>query len=146
MPLMEYDAEVIRGWPNDGSLDRVETCKSTYTAPAIGDWVEKQSDGTVDLVGGTKTSKVGMVAGFAASTSDAKDKVVVLWSNFIVKVKSTKYKAGAYAPGSGVTAGGGGNSGKLDIDAGSDPVIGFVLNVQAAVAGSEDANIVVLVK
>jgi hypothetical protein len=143
---MEYDAEVVRGWPNDGALDRVETCKSTYTTPAIGDWVEKQSDGTVDLVGGTKTSKVGMVVGIAATTSDAKDKVVVLWSNFIVRVKSTKYKAAAYAPGSGITAGGAANSGKLDIDAGSDPVIGFVLFVQAAVSGKEDAHIVVLVK
>lgn len=73
--LMTYQAEVIRGWPYDGSLDLSEPIKATVTL-SNGDWVVKQADGTVDKVptaaGAISNQAVGLVIsgnGDAAVTS-----------------------------------------------------------------------------
>lgn len=61
--LMTYKAEVVRGWPYDGSLDLVEPIKAGVTLQN-GDWVVKQADGTIDKVpaSGTITNvAVGLV-------------------------------------------------------------------------------------
>jgi hypothetical protein len=55
--LMERNAEIIRGWPYDGARDRAETISSGATLQN-GNWVQKQSDGTVNLSGGTAANKV----------------------------------------------------------------------------------------
>lgn len=139
---MEYAFEVLRGWPQDGSLDRVEPIKAGATLKN-GDVVVKQSDNTVDLAGATATNKVGVVIqgnGDSASAAGV-GKAVVLWGNYIAKVASTAYAAGAYAPGSNVTA----KDGKFALDAGTDPVVGVVLDVIAASA-TETASIVILVR
>lgn len=135
---MEYAFEVIRGYPQDGALDRVEPIKAGVTLKN-GDVVAKQTDGTVDLVGATASNKVGVViqGNGDSSSSASSGKAVVLWSNYIARVSSTAYTAGAYVPGSNVT----GKSGKFALDAGTDPVIGVVLEIVA-----EDNSLIVLVK
>lgn len=58
--LMEYTAQILRGWPADGSLDRQELIKQGSVL-VNGDVVEMQADGTVDKVGATATNRVGLV-------------------------------------------------------------------------------------
>lgn len=135
---MEYAIEVLRGWPQDGSLDRVEPIKAGVTLK-IGDVVAKQTDGTIDLAGATATNDVGIVVqgnGDSASAS-ASGKAVVLWGNYIARVASTAYAAGAYVPGSKLTA----KSGKLALVTTTDPVVGSVLEIVA-----EDNSLIILVK
>jgi hypothetical protein len=141
--LMEYNAEILRGWPQEGARESVETIKASATL-VNGDLVEMQSDGTVDLVSSTASDRVGLVIrGNGDSTSSVNtNKAVVLWGNYIVKVSSAKFTAASWAVGDKVT----GKSGKFTKDAGSDPIIGFVKKVQAAVTGSETAHLVIVVK
>ena len=69
--LMEWKAEILRGWPADGARDRNELIKQG-SALVNGDVVEPQIDGTVDKVGATKTRKAGLVIrGNGDSTSSA---------------------------------------------------------------------------
>ena len=142
---MEYTAEVLRGWPADGAMDRNETIKAGVTL-SNGDVVEMQSDGTVDKVGtGASSNKVGLVIrGNGDSTSSVNsNKAVVLWSNYIVRVKN--YGTGTWVPGAAVSAGGASNGGKFHVDAGSDPLVGFCVKVQTASA-TEDAHVVIVVR
>lgn len=139
--LMEWKAEVLRGWPNEGARERSEVIKAATTL-SNGDWVEKQSDGTVAATSATATKKAGLVVrgnGDSASAAAA-NKATVLWGNFIAKVSN--YTAGSYVPGSPVTV----VSGKIALANGTtDPEIGFVLDVVAAVAGKETASLVISV-
>lgn len=130
--LMERTAEVIRGWPFDGSLDRYEPIKSGSTL-VNGDWVVKQSDGTVDKAPATNTSAASVATGMVvvgngdSGSAAYTGKAVVLWGNFIVRVSN--YAAGAYVPGSPVTA----KNGVISLATpGTDQVIGQVLDVVAA--------------
>ena len=135
---MERTAEIIRGWPYDGALDRAETIKASVTL-VNGDWVEKQSDGTVDKSSATATQRAGLVFagnGDSGSASNS-NKAVVLWGNFIARVSN--YTAGAWAPNSPVTI----KSGKVAIGViGTDPIIGWCLDV-VAVSATTTACIVV---
>jgi len=138
---MEYTAEIIRGWPNDGALDTHEPVTATKTL-YNGDWVAKESDGTVDISGASASNRVGLVIrgnGDSPSAVAAGNRAVVLWSNFIVKVSN--YTAGAYAPGSNVTV----ESGKIALAEGGDPVLGFVKDV-VAVGPNETAHLVIVVR
>lgn len=124
---MEYTAEIIRGWPYDGSLDRNEPIKASVTL-TNGDWVAKQSDGTVDKSGASANAFVGLVIQGNGDSGSAvnSNKAVVLWGNFIAKISN--YDTGAsYAPGSPLTA----KSGKLTLATGTDPIVGHVLDVVA---------------
>lgn len=138
---MERVAEITRGWPYDGALDRNEAIKASVTL-VNGDWVEKQSDGTVDKTSSTKTNQAGLVVvgnGDSGSASNS-NRAVVLWGNFIARISN--YTAGSYSPGTPVTVA----SGKIAVGVvGTDPIIGFVLNVVAASA-TETAHIVVHVR
>lgn len=140
---MEHVVEIVRGWPQDGALDRLESIKTGSTLKN-GDFVAKESDGTVALSAVAASKKVGVVIqgnGDSASSAAA-GKALVLWGNFIAKVGSSAYAAGAYAPGSIVTA----KSGKLALGVdGTDPEYGLVLDVITASA-TEDAALIVLVK
>lgn len=139
---MEHAVEIVRGWPQDGALDRLESIKAGSTLKN-GDFVAKESDGTVALSAAAASKKVGVVIqgnGDSASSAAA-GKALVLWGNFIAKVGASAYAAGAYAPGSVVTA----KSGKLALDAGTDPEYGIVLDVVTASA-TEDAALIILVK
>jgi hypothetical protein len=138
--LMERNAEIIRGWPYDGSLERVEPITAAATLQN-GDWVTKQSDNTVNKTGASASNNVGLVIvgnGDSGSAAYA-GKAVVLWGNFLAKVSN--YAAGAYAPGSPLTV----KSGQLALANGTtDPVIGFVLDVVAA-ATTETAHLTIKV-
>jgi hypothetical protein len=135
--LMERTAEIIRGWPYDGSLERVETITAGATLQN-GDWVAKQADGTVNKVGTTASNAVGLViVGNGDSASAAySNSAVILWGNFIVKLSN--YAAGSYTPGqaltakSGVLTGAAAGNGSASPVTFGDPVVGFVLDVVAA--------------
>lgn len=144
--LMERIAEIIRGWPYDGSLERVEPIKAGSTLQN-GDWVTKQADGTVDKVGASATNAAGLViVGNGDSSSAAySNQAVVLWGNFLAKISN--YAAGSYTQGQSLTI----KNGVVTAAAApvvtgnpvtaitfADPVIGFVLDVVAA--SSSGAN------
>lgn len=72
------------------------------------------------------------------STRSGSGKALVLWGNYIARVSN--YTAGAYVPGSPVTA----VSGKYSLANGTtDPEVGFVLRVQAA-SGTETAHLTIV--
>lgn len=137
---MEWTAEVLRGWPLGGARERIESVKSGSTL-VNGDIVTKQADGTVDKVGATASKRVGLVIrGNGDSTSAAQSGIpqaVVLWGNFIAKVSN--YAAGAYTPGSPVTAA---NGVYALANGTTDPEVGFVLDVIAASA-TQTASLVI---
>ena len=58
--VMEYRAEIVRGWPNDGARERNELIKTGITL-FNGDMVEPQADGTVAKTSSTKTKRAGLV-------------------------------------------------------------------------------------
>lgn len=140
---MEYTAMVRRGWPNEGAVETSERIKAAATL-VNGDWVVKQADGTVDKAGATAATNVmcGLVIsgnGDAASAANT-GKAVVLWSGFVVEVSN--YDTGAtYAPGNALMC----VSGKLTLATGTNPVVGYVLEV-VAVSSTETAHLTVLVK
>ncbi len=138
---MEYNIRVLRGWPLDGAMERVETIKAGVTLQN-GDWVEKQSDNTVDKVGSTKTNKAGVVVSGNGDSASAQytGKCVVLWGNFIAQIKNLP-GAVTFVPKAGVTV----QNGLIQLDAGSDPQVGHVLDVIAASA-TNDASIVVYIR
>ena len=126
------NAEIIRGWPYDGSLDRYETIKTGSTLQN-GDWVQKQSDNTVDKVGATNLASASLATGLVvigngdSGSAAYSGKAVVLWGNFIAKVYN--FAAGAYVPGSPVTA----KNGVIALaTVGTDVIIGQCLDVVAA--------------
>lgn len=138
--LMERNAEIIRGWPYDGSLERVEPIKAGSTLQN-GDWVTKQTDGTVDKVGATASNAVGLVlVGNGDSSSAAYgNQAVVLWGNFLAKISN--YAAGSYTQGQALTAKNGVLTGAAAPSATGnpvtavsfgDPIVGFVIDVVAA--------------
>ncbi len=127
--LMERNAEVLRGWPHEGALDQVEAIASGQTL-SNGDWVAPGASG-VALTNSTRTRKAGLVVqGNGDSGSAAYSaKAVVLWGNYMVKVKN--YTAGSYSAGTPLTV----ISGKLAVANGtSDPEVGYVVKVKTAVA------------
>lgn len=133
---MEYNAQILRGWPYEGALDRAETIFAGATL-INGDWVQKQVDGTVAKTSATKTANAGLVVrGNGDSTSGTyTNKATVLWGNFIAQIKTGT----AFTPGQALTV----VSGALAAGTvGTDPIIGYVLDVIAAGASS-DASVVV---
>lgn len=133
--LMERNAEVVRGWPYDGSLDRNESI-ATGTTVSNGDWITPGASG-VTLSGSGASNAVGLVMqgnGDSGSSAYA-GKAVVLWGNFIARIKN--YTAGSYTAGANVTV----KSGKVALAAGGDPVVGFVLDVVTANAGMVTGNV-----
>ena len=152
---MERVAEIIKGWPYDGALSRAEVIKTGSTL-VNGDWVVKQSDGTIDKPAGAVTTANGVVGLVVVGNGDSSsalnsNKAEVLWSNFIAKISSAGYTAGAFAPGSSVSV----NAGKVVLGtlasgtgatyAPGDFMTGVVLEV-VAVGTTETAHIKVLVK
>jgi hypothetical protein len=141
---MEYTAEVLRGWPGEGALERAETIKTGVTL-VNGDVVEKQSDGTVDKVSTTERGYLGLVVrgnGDAQSSVNS-NKALVLWGNFIVRVKAAQV-VGTVVPGTAIAGGGTAAAGKFKQATGTD-IAGYCLFVQAATA-TEDAHYVIMVR
>lgn len=134
--LMERNAEVLRGWPHEGALDQVEAIASGSTL-SNGDWVAPGASG-VALTTATATKKAGLVIqgnGDSGSAAYA-GKAVVLWGNFMVKVKN--YTAGSYSAGTPLTV----ISGKLAVANGTtDPEVGYVVKAVAAVGAVTTGNL-----
>lgn len=156
MPLMTYNAEVIRGWPNDGARDNYETLDTGVTVSA-GDWVISKTGNVVTNiaaggvgVGAGNGVNAGLVArgnGDSASASSS-NKATVIWGNAIVRV-ATSTLAAAYASPAvrdkvTLRATGNGAAYKIDLAATTDQVVGWVKEVNAAVANQTTANIVVV--
>lgn len=121
----------------EGALDRAETIKAGVSLQN-GDWVVKQTDGTVDKATGAKAlgGPAGVVIrGNADSTSGtATNKATVIWGNHISKIKT----ATAFTVGQPLSV----SAGALVVGTfGTDPIVGYVLEVIAA-GTSEDASIV----
>ncbi|MGN6514652.1 MAG: hypothetical protein ACTHLR_02290 [Rhizomicrobium sp.] len=134
--LMERLAEIVRGWPYDGALDRSEPIKSGSTLQN-GDWVIKQADGTVDKVGANLPANIALAGlvvvgnGDSSSASNAGE-AVVLWKNFIAKIANYDATAGAYAPTQPLTV----KNGILTKGTpGTDPIVAYVLDVVAVATG-----------
>ena len=151
--LMERNAEIIRGWPYDGALDRAEVITASATL-VNGDWVAKQADNTVNKSGATASNAVGLVFvgnGDSASATNS-NKAVVLWKNFVAKIANYD-TVPTYAPGNHVTV----KNGKITLaveatGTGStytpaDPFVGIVLDVVAAATGAnpETAHLTIAV-
>jgi len=127
--LMERNAEIIRGWPYDGARDRAEMISSGATLQN-GNWVQKQSDGTVNLSGASAANNVGLVFegnGDSASAANT-NKALVLWGNFIAQIANYD-NTQTYAPGNSVTC----KNGVITLAGSTDPVVGEILDVVTAV-------------
>jgi hypothetical protein len=133
---MEYNAQVLRGWPYEGALDRAEPIK-TGLALVNGDWVQKDVDGTVIKVTSTKTANAGLVIrGNIDSLSGlTTGKATVLWGNFIAQIKTST----SFSPGNALTVQ---NNALVVGTVGTDPIIGYVLDVIAS-SSTNDASVVV---
>jgi hypothetical protein len=133
---MEYNVQIIRGWPMDGALERSEVIASGQTL-SNGDWVSKNSDNTVSLVGATKTRAAGLVVRGNGDSSSAAtvNKAVVLWSGFEAQIKNLPTGV-TFAPGNFLTI----QNGKVQLGTdGTDPIIGRVLDVNGS-QGSPPTN------
>lgn len=108
---MEYQAEILRGWPADGARERTEIV--TQGALLVnGDVVCKQADGTVNKVGSTKSKRVGLVirgngdSGSAANamgrytTPQATASITATWAGGLLTVTHTAH---GFATGNSVT-------------------------------------------
>lgn len=135
---MEYNVQIVRGWPNEGALDRVEAI-ATGQSLSNGNWVTKNADNTVSLSGVTKTAAAGLVVrGNADSGSGAYTmKATVLWGNYIAQIKNLPGGV-TFVPGSPLTI----QNGMIQLGVqGTDPIVGYVLDVVAA-GSFEDAHVV----
>jgi len=99
---MEYAAEILRGWPNDGARERVEIVSQGATL-VNGDVVSMQADGTVNKVSSTKNKRVGLVVrgnGDSASaansygkymTPQATHSITATWAAGVLTVTDTAH-------------------------------------------------------
>lgn len=135
---MEYNVQILRGWPHEGALDRAEPIRAGVSL-ANGDWVQKHTDNTIEEVGTTKTNRAGVVIrGNADSGSGAyTGKATVLWGNFVAQIKNLPASV-TFVPGSPLTV----QNGLIQLAVGADPVIGQVLDVIAN-SSVNDASIIV---
>jgi hypothetical protein len=167
MPIMSYNVEVLRGWPNDGARDNYETPKALEVNHQNGDLVQPTTGNVVTNLGITGTA-MGVGAGngcFAGLVmSGAQDSgsaayagnEVVLWGNAIVRVATTAvgdatngylgHFPALNAAGQKVTCRATANGAKLryDLAGTGDAVVGFVKEVNTLVAGINTANIVIV--
>jgi hypothetical protein len=132
---MEYNVQILRGWPMDGALERSEVIAAGQTL-SNGDWVTKNSDNTVSL-SGSGAAQAGLVIrgnGDSSSATTA-NKAVVLWSGFEAQIKNLPTGV-TFAPGNNLTI----KSGKVALGTfGTDPIVGQVLDVNGS-QGSPPTN------
>ena len=111
-------------------------CNGTYIIASV----PSANTFTVPLASNPGAITLGSPTATLQSATNNSGKAVVLWGNYIAKVDSTAYTAGAYVPGSPVTA----NAGKIALANGTtDPELGYVLRVQG-VSGTETAHLIVV--
>jgi hypothetical protein len=147
---MTVGTEVLRGWPNDGSLDTSETVTSGQTV-AVGDIVERVSGGTVQKIA-TKAAGVGTAAcGFVVKTGTiavaggaaTQQTAVVIWGNAIIR--TIKAAATPLVLGEHFTGGDASTTGLYRKAATTDVVKGYCIKVETSIGpGAETAYTLVL--
>lgn len=132
---MEYNVQILRGWPMDGALERSENISSGQTL-SNGDWVTKNADNTVSLSGASAIQAGLVTRGNGDSSSAAlSNKAVVLWGNFEAQIKNLPTGV-TFAPGNYLTI----KNGKVALGTfGTDPIVGKVLDVNGS-QGSPPTN------
>lgn len=159
---MERKLEVIRGWPNDGSLDNYETYVSGQSH-VNGSVVIPTTSGAVtnlSVTGRGDTTALGTFGGvvFAgagdSASCAASGKDVVIWGNAIIKIDTSLANTGwTPAIGDKVTYRGKAATGAtqtglelvFDKVAAGDQVVGYVKNVEAAGTGTTTATAAVTI-
>jgi len=164
--LMSYKVEVLRGWPQDGSLDNYEKIATGETLNN-GSLVRPLATGDVSGNGVTGTgvgADLGLYGGLVVvgngdSASAAQSgKATVVWGNAIIRVDTSATSdvataaLKAAAVGTRVTVRAASNGAPLQYDVAgavnttsglADAVVGYVKEVNAAGANST-ANIVIV--
>lgn len=150
------NVEILRGWPGDGALDQAMPIAASTTL-SNGDVVVTSSDGIsvtkVPVGGGTGNGAVGLVVrgngdtSLNVGSSVNSNKAVVLWSNYVARIKQAYvYKGSAVAIGDPLTAGGTNGLGIFRVGTpGTDPIIGYVIGITAA-STLNDASYTILIR
>lgn len=148
--LMESRAVITRGWPADGSRERVEPIAASTTL-VNGDFVTKDASGNLIKTTGITRACGLVVRGNGDSAACANtNTAVVVWGNCVVSLSgagtladgttaaSTYAASGSWAPGAMVASAA---SGQVQYSAGAVTDIGFVLEVVAATAGVQTVHL-----
>ncbi len=143
---MDYTADFIRGWPNDGALE-----SSTYVIASgvdleAGDLVELDGSGELILNTATETNFAGIVVrgNLDDKSVEASGKAIVLWGGYIVRTTKIAAAVMGFAPMTPVNA----TSGVFDTAtvtiAATDGVLGYVLETVTGVNGNPDSAVIVV--
>lgn len=134
MPLSPQSSrdkfDITRGWPNGGAVEK-ELLPDTGVELVSGDLVELKANGKVDkvtLVAGDEKTVFCIIEGNKESDSYSGNylgKCVGITGDY--EVVSTKFAAGAYAPGTNVTV----IAGKWALIAAGEPKQGMVTSYDA---------------
>jgi hypothetical protein len=153
-PILDYPMEVLRGWPNDGSLDFNTTISAAATGASgmsCGNICGLDANGHAILTTATPTAPLGLVfRGNNDSASSVNAALVgerpgvsgaqgmIIWGNAIFR--TTVYNAASsYAPGTAVT----GINGVVDVATGTMAVLGYVMDVYPA-SGNQPASLMIV--
>lgn len=150
MPKNDQTADILRGWPGDGALDQAWPIKAGSTV-SNGDVVELQADGTIDKVANASEKfAVGLVVrgngDLSGGSSTASGKAVVLWGNYVVRIKQANWNGTAPTLGAAVSAGGSGSGATGCFrTASAAPGIGFCVGITPA-SSQNDATYTLVIR
>lgn len=136
---MDYRAEFLRGWPNDGALELSRYKLATGVTVQSGDLVTLNSSAEVIKVAASAASPFAgiVVRGDMDDKSVAKLKEpIILWGKYIVR---TQAFSGAVVVGAGVVA-----DDAVFKPAGVNPPMGYVLQVITGTGGQPNSIVVVV--
>lgn len=137
--VMDYRAEFLRGWPNDGGLELSRYPLATGVNVQAGDLVTVNSSAQIVKVAASAAAAFCgiVVRGNIDDKSVAKlGTPIVLWGNYIVR---TQAFSGSVVVGGGVVADDG-----VFIPAGTNAPAGYVLQVITGTGGQPNSIVVVV--
>jgi hypothetical protein len=149
LDVMDYTADFIRGWPNDGALE-----SSTYTIASgvdleAGDLVSLNASGEL-ILNAAESSFAGIVVrgNLDDKSVEAAGKAIVLWGGYIVRTTKIDAAVMGGAPMDSVNAVAGGVFDLATADAGTldhaEAVMGHVLELVPGVNGNPDSAVIVV--
>lgn len=136
---MDYRAEFLRGWPNDGALELSRYKLATGVTVQSGDLVTLNSSAEVIKVAAAAAAAFAgiVVRGDIDDKSVAKlGEPIILWGKYIVR---TQAFSGAVVVGAGVVA-----DDAVFKPAGVNPPMGYVLQVITGTGGQPNSIVVVV--
>lgn len=136
---MDYRAEFLRGWPNDGSLELSRYSLATGVNVQSGDLVTLNAQAQViKVAAGANSAFAGIVVrGNLDDKSVAKlGDPIILWGKYIVR---TQGYSGAVVVGAGVVADDG-----VFKPAGANAPMGYVLQIITGTGGQPNSIVVVV--